>query len=65
MLPPDAYFLSSIEFQTQVLIKKNNLKAIIKVDNVFDATYRDYLNRLRYFANDIGRNVLVSLQWKF
>jgi iron complex outermembrane receptor protein len=30
-------------------------------NNVFNTTYRDYLNRNRYFANETGRN--IYLKW--
>jgi iron complex outermembrane receptor protein len=34
-------------------------------ENLFDVSYRDYLSRYRYFAHDVGRNVVLRLQVPF
>ena len=58
--PPQAYNLVGIKFSTKVTMKKNKLKLYIKVNNLFNTTYRDYLNRQRYFADDLGRNIIIG-----
>ncbi len=61
--PPDAYhlvnFRGSIDF---ALSEKNNLNLGLIVNNLFDTSYREYLNRQRYFADDLGRNILLQLK---
>jgi iron complex outermembrane receptor protein len=61
--PPDAYhllnFRSSIDF---AINDKSNLNVGLMVNNLFDTSYREYLNRQRYFADDLGRNVLLQLK---
>ena len=60
--PPQAYHL--LNFDAQMSFKlgdKSNLKTGITINNLLDTTYRNYLNRLRYFADDLGRNFLLRL----
>ncbi|TXD84514.1 TonB-dependent receptor [Subsaximicrobium wynnwilliamsii] len=61
--PPDAYHLlnfnSSIDFNIN---KKSKLTVGFSVANLFDTSYRNYLNRLRYYADDLGRNFLLNLK---
>ncbi len=42
-----------------------NLNFNLRVNNLFNTEYRDYLNRLRYFAPELGRNVILTLKLKF
>ena len=37
----------------------------IVIDNIFNLRYRDYLNRLRYFADETGRNLRINLTYSF
>lgn len=37
----------------------------LSVENLFNTRYRDYLNRLRYFAHQPGRNVSVQVKYTF
>ncbi len=61
--PPDAYHLlnfnSSIDFK---ISKKSILTAGFGVTNLLNTSYRNYLNRLRYYADDLGRNFLLNLK---
>jgi iron complex outermembrane recepter protein len=64
--PPNAYQLlnatASKEFKIKGL-KRINLG--ISCKNILNTTYRDYLNRFRYFADEIGRNVTFRSQIEF
>ena len=60
--PPNGYSLWGI--QTGINISKNLFAGLI-VDNVFNTSYRDYLNRLRFFADEAGRNFILNLRYKF
>lgn len=44
---------------------ENNLNVFISIDNLFNNSYRDYLNRFRYYADDLGRNVSLKLSYIF
>ncbi|NIK74664.1 iron complex outermembrane receptor protein [Thermonema lapsum] len=37
----------------------------VEVENILNRAYRSYLNRWRYFADDLGRNVSLSVQYMF
>lgn len=65
VLPPNAYNLVGAKFSTKVDFNKTALKIYVKVDNLFNVEYRDYLNRQRYFANDLGRNIVVGANFNF
>ena len=64
--PPPAYhlmhFRSAIDFE---ISEKTNLNLALNVNNIFNTNYRNYLNQLRYFADDLGRNVMLQLQLNY
>ncbi|MBP0904604.1 TonB-dependent receptor [Mariniflexile gromovii] len=64
--PPPAYhllhFSSDITLETS---KKTNLNIGLNISNIFNTSYREYLNRLRYFADDLGRNIMVQLKFNY
>ena len=61
--PPDAYHLINLHSDfTFNLNSKSELRLGIDVNNLFNTTYRDYLNRLRYYADDLGRNISFNLK---
>jgi len=62
---PDAYNLLGLRISIEKTIKKNHLKIYIRVDNLLNTEYRDYLNRQRYFANDLGINGTLGLSLIF
>lgn len=63
--PPSAYFLTAIEAGTSRMIHNTKLKFSITVENLFNTEYRDYLNRLRYFAAETGRSVNLRINYSF
>jgi iron complex outermembrane receptor protein len=64
--PPDAYnlfnFNTSIDFKTT---QKSTLTVGFGITNVLNTSYRNYLNRLRYYADDLGRNFLLNLKLNY
>lgn len=60
--PPKGYSLWNI--QTGINISKN-LSAGLIVHNLFDVSYRDYLNRMRFFADEAGRNFILNFRYRF
>lgn len=60
--PPKGYSLWNI--QTGINISKN-LSAGLIVNNLFDVSYRDYLNRMRFFSAEAGRNVILNFRYRF
>lgn len=63
--PPGAYTLTFVEGGFSWVFAGGRLDLGGKVDNLFNVRYRDYLNRFRYFADEIGRNVSFRLKYTF
>lgn len=59
--PPSGYFLANLSWQTE--IRQFRLNA--QVRNVLNTRYRNYTDRLRYFADETGRNYVLSLNYLF
>ena len=61
--PPEAYHL--LDFDSSIDFKLNNKSTLtvgLGIKNLFNTSYRNYLNRLRYYADDLGRNFLLNLK---
>lgn len=64
--PPAAYSLWSASASQQFAINtKQTLNISLTISNLFNTTYRDYLNRFRYFADETGRNVAFRAKYSF
>lgn len=65
LAPPAAYFLLGLSANTSIEWEESKLRFYLRIDNLLNETYRDYLNRLRYFADEEGVNVTVGLNYSF
>ncbi|RAV28568.1 TonB-dependent receptor [Sinomicrobium soli] len=64
--PPDAYHLLGFDASaTFPLRKRSELTVGVTVNNILDTKYRDYLNRLRFFSDDLGRNMQLSIKMNY
>ncbi|MBC2845217.1 TonB-dependent receptor [Winogradskyella flava] len=64
--PPPAYHLLHFYSEaTFALSEKTSLNVGLGINNLFDTSYRNYLNRLRFFADDIGRNITLQIQLNY
>lgn len=61
--PPPAYSLVNFEAGTGIDIRKRRLDMIFNITNLFNVSYRDYLNSFRYFSLDRGRNISIKLKY--
>ena len=64
--PPPSYHL--LHFNSDItlgLSDKTDLNIGVSVQNVLNVSYRNYLNRLRYFADDLGRNIVLQLKLNY
>jgi iron complex outermembrane receptor protein len=64
--PPQGFHL--IHFYSELTLKMNkrtNLNIGLGVNNVFNTSYRNYLNSLRYFADELGRNIILQLKLNY
>ncbi|MBC7425077.1 MAG: TonB-dependent receptor, partial [Bacteroidia bacterium] len=59
--PPKSYALFGIDIGNTFTIKHHSIKINASVTNIFNASYRDYLNRFRYFTDEQGRNFTVRI----
>ena len=58
---PNGYFLLEVSWS----FHWKNITGSISVNNLFNNGYRNYLNAMRYFANEPGRNVLFTINYLF
>ncbi|WP_446050341.1 TonB-dependent receptor [Zobellia laminariae] len=64
--PPDAYHLLSLNTEASFTLKnKNDLTVGLSATNLLNTNYRDYLNRQRYFVDDMGRNISLRLIFNY
>jgi iron complex outermembrane recepter protein len=63
--PPPGYSLLNVEVGFTLPLRDQNLSISLAGENLTNETYRNYMNRLRYFADDIGRNFIVRLKYNF
>jgi iron complex outermembrane receptor protein len=61
---PPGYSLVNISMGTDWKWKKRSLGIAVGLQNVLNTRYRDYMNRFRYFNDEIGRNFSIQLKWK-
>ncbi|GAB4124308.1 MAG: TonB-dependent receptor [Raineya sp.] len=61
MKAPASYFLLGAGIEADYQKFRFSLKA----ENILNTVYRDYLNRWRYYANDLGRNFIIQLNYTF
>lgn len=59
MKAPDGYFLMDISWSAS----SGPWEWIFQVKNIFDRRYRVYTDRLRFFADQTGRNIQLSIQY--
>lgn len=59
--PPDGYFLLHAAVGTNVQVGNTTLDISITGNNLLNKAYRDYQNRLRYFADEIGRTIMFRV----
>ena len=64
--PPDHYHL--INLNSSIDIKNKNSKRLslsLKINNLLNNSYRNYLNRMRYYSHELGRNIIIGLNYNF
>ncbi len=62
---PDAYFLIGFKAGTSFKLSKRTLELGLFANNILNNSYRDYLNRLRYFADETGIDVGIRVKYKW
>ena len=62
---PASYGLLNADAGTTIIINKISIALSIGVRNVFNTVYRDYLNSMRYFIDETGRNIQLRIKIPF
>jgi len=60
--PPSSYNLFDLELSTKIACKEQFISIHFGINNLFDAVYRDYLNRFRYYSDEMGRNFTLRVK---
>ncbi len=63
--PPPAYNLLQLEAGTETPVGAGTIRILFEIKNLANTTYRDYLNRFRYFADEPGRNLILRIKYSF
>ncbi len=62
---PSSYFLLSLGLGASWKLEKSKWDIRLSCDNLTNEAYREYTNRLRYFADDVGRNITLGIHFNF
>lgn len=65
MAAPSDYLLIHTSAGATRRIGNTRLDLRLAAENLLNERYRDYTNRLRYYADEIGRNFIISLKVSF
>ncbi len=64
--PPKGYhqlnFNSEMQFDA---FEKSKITVGFNIQNIFNTNYRDYLNRTRFYADDMGRNFTMQIKFNY
>ncbi|MBG6234176.1 iron complex outermembrane receptor protein [Pedobacter sp. CAN_A7] len=63
--PPNGYTLFSLAAGSSINLGKQVLRMHLQADNLFNNSYKDYMNRYRYYAHEMGRNITIRLAYQF
>lgn len=63
---PPSYSLFGFELGAEWNVAKGSrLRLLLAADNLFNKEYKEYTNRSRYYAHDMGRDVRCTVGWYF
>lgn len=65
MDPPEAYHLLGASLSAAKALGRNELRMGVQGNNLLNTSYRDYLDRFRYFADARGLDLTVWLRYGF
>lgn len=62
---PNGYALLNTEVGIKFPLKDHTLSVALEGENLLNASYRVYMNRLRYFADEPGINFMLRVKYIF
>jgi len=60
--PPAGYHLLHLNITAAI---NPDMQVGLYANNLLNTSYRNYLNRLRYYADDVGRNITLQLKYNY
>jgi iron complex outermembrane receptor protein len=60
--PPPGYHLLHLKASADI---SDTIYIGLYINNIYNSSYRNYLNRLRYYADDLGRNITLQLKFNY
>ncbi len=63
--PPTSYQTLFVSIGASTTLFKRGLDISLSAENILNNTYRSYLNRQRYFADELGFNFLIKIKYQF
>jgi iron complex outermembrane receptor protein len=63
--PPAGYALVGLHARYSLPLSKGGVDIGLRGGNLLNTTYRDYLDRFRYYADARGTDVAVWVTWRF
>ena len=65
MAAPPGYFLWNVAAGVSIKGENSQYDFRLGSENILNTSYREYTNRFRYYADDLGRNFIVSFKCTF
>ena len=62
---PDGYALLNGSIGCKLPIREHSLGITCSAENILNKSYRNYMNRLRYYADDVGANFIIRVSYNF
>lgn len=63
--PPDGYFLLNAEAKLRFQLFGEDVTFFTSANNILNTRYRNYLNRWRYFSDEMGFDLSLGGRWHF
>ena len=63
--PEEAYHLFGFSCTWNTYTWGLKTQWVLQGQNIFNRTYRNYLNRMRYFTNEMGQNLQLQVRFEF
>lgn len=60
---PSSYQLFQVNLNTTLPLGKHPVNAGLAITNLFDTSYKEYMNRFRYFSHEMGRNITLRIKY--
>ncbi len=62
---PSAFLLFGMTAGMNLPVKSGEIGINLEINNLLNQRYRNYLNRYRYYADEIGQNIILRLSATF